>query len=175
MAELTAPRPSVKVRYYRMRNRLKDKAAGLGGNDALLELDAAAMMRAEELLSAASEDYPDWALKTVDELARQHQICVSNRASCHEAFDYLRRAAHDLKGQGATFGYPLVTHIAQSLHQFVSPSERPTDVQLDIIKAHIDAMRAVLRERVRGDGGAIGKALMMGLDAAIQKGRNIRA
>ena len=39
---------------------------------------------------------------------------------------------------------------------------------VEIVKAHIDAMRAVLREKVSGDGGEIGRALLESLNKAIE-------
>jgi Hpt domain len=160
---------AVKVRFYRFRNRLKEKAAGQGGGDAVMEFDAAALAKAEELLSQASEDYPDWALKSVAELAALHKKCVEGPDQHRDSFERIRRVAHDLKGQGATFGYPLVTSVAQSLHRFVSPNDNASEAQMEIIKSHVDAMRVILKDKVKGDGGQVGPVLLTGLNNAIKK------
>ena len=44
-----------------------------------------------------------------------------------------------------------------------------TDSHLEIIKAHIDAMNAVISERVQGDGGETGRLLEQALEQAIAK------
>ena len=44
-----------------------------------------------------------------------------------------------------------------------------TDNQVEVVKAHVDAMRAVIREKVSGDGGQVGKELLAGLKAAVQR------
>ena len=41
------------------------------------------------------------------------------------------------------------------------------DNAVEIVKAHIDAMRAVLREKISGDGGAIGRELAKSLTEAV--------
>ena len=43
------------------------------------------------------------------------------------------------------------------------------DKQIELVKSHLDAMRAVIRGRVSGDGGEIGQKLTEGLSSAIEK------
>jgi chemotaxis protein histidine kinase CheA len=169
MAEPEQKKPAIKVRLYRFRNKLKDKTAGLGSSEGFVEIDAAAMRRAEEALLSAAEDYPDWVMTTITKLSNLHQMCVDNPPARRPTFEQIRRIAHDLKGQGGTFGYPLVTSFATSLHRFASMREGIEDEHVEIIKAHIDSMRAVVRDRVSGDGGDIGIALAKGLDEVIKR------
>ena len=46
---------------------------------------------------------------------------------------------------------------------------REDDNAVEIVKCHVDSMRAILREKVAGDGGEQGKALVAGLRASINK------
>jgi chemotaxis protein histidine kinase CheA len=169
MANETVKKTAVKVRYYRFRNRLKDKTAGIGSSEGFIEIDAAAMRRAEEALAAAAQDYPDWVMETINKLVDLHELCLTNPPARRPTFDQIRRIAHDLKGQGGTFGYPLVTSFATSLHRFASMREGIETEHVEIIKAHIDAMRAVVRDRVSGDGGEIGKDLAKSLKDVIKR------
>ena len=84
-------------------------------------------------------------------------------------FEEINLIAHELRGQGGTFGYPLITLFGKSLYDVTKPPCRHTDADLEIVKAHIDTMRAVLREKIEGDGGEIGQALFKALRAAIAK------
>ena len=43
------------------------------------------------------------------------------------------------------------------------------DASLEIVRAHIDTMRAVLREKIGGDGGELGQQLFKALKMAIAK------
>ena len=51
---------------------------------------------------------------------------------------------------------------------------REDDAQVEIVKAHVDAMRAVLREKIAGDGGEIGKELIKALREGIEKQEKAR-
>lgn len=160
----------VKVRYYRFKNKLKDKTAGLGvDSQAVNALDPEAMARAEAALSEMSEEYPDWVKTIIDKLAAQHRSAVDTPHERRGSFEKIRRIAHDMKGQGGTFGYPLITDFASSLYDFTGPNVGMTDNHVEIIKAHIDSMRVVINERIEGDGGENGQLLKKGLHQAIEK------
>ena len=51
---------NVKVRIYRMRSKLKDKAGGLGKGNETGSLAAASLAAAEAEFEKMAEDYPDW-------------------------------------------------------------------------------------------------------------------
>jgi len=157
----------VSVRFYRFSNRLREKTAGLGGEVA--EISPEALARAEAALTDMAEDYPDWVLGLVDCLAEQQKACVDEPDERRTYFKEIHRIAHDMKGQGGTFGYPLITVFADSLFGFSHVTGQMSDSQVEIIKAHIDAMRAVIKDRIKGDGGDIGKQLTEELERAIQK------
>jgi chemotaxis protein histidine kinase CheA len=160
-----------KVRFYRGRNKLKDKTAGLGGGSDVIKLDEMALAKAEAIFQEMAEDYPDWVGGVLQNLAELHRRCVDTPEERRRLFEDITRIAHDLKGQGGTFGFPLISAFAASLNRFSTLRSNIQDAHVDIIKAHIDAMRAVIRERVRGDGGDIGKALAQGLETVIAKYR----
>ena len=84
-------------------------------------------------------------------------------------FEEISLIGHELRGQGGTFGYPLITIFGKSLYDVTKAPCRQDDANLEIVKAHIDTMRAVLREKIEGDGGAVGQALFKALKMAISK------
>ncbi len=158
------------VRYYRFTNRLKEKAAngvnlssGEQGSIALEALEAA-----EAEFDRMAEDYPDWVQGHIKRLNEHLAHCLKAPESRHNQFKSLLEIAHDMKGQGGTFGYPLISHFGESLYQFTKPRETYTDDDVEIVKAHIDAMNAVIKGRVKGNGGQVGKELLSSLNAAIE-------
>ncbi|MGK2285876.1 Hpt domain-containing protein [Pedomonas sp. V897] len=173
MAEMrVSNKPTVKVRFYRLRNRLKEKAVGLGpGADEVYYLDEQALEAAQRIFEQMAEDYPDWVNGQLNTLYELHRRCVDSPEQRRALFEQITALAHDLKGQGGTFGYPLVTAFATSLNRFSAIRQDITDNHVEIIKAHIDAMRAVIRDRIKGDGGKIGTALQRGLEQVIEKYR----
>ena len=84
-------------------------------------------------------------------------------------FRRIQELAHEMRGQGGTFGYPLITTFGKSLHMFTGRKAGRTDSHLVIVKAHIDAMNAVISGRVQGDGGETGRLLERALEEAIAK------
>lgn len=160
----------VKVRFYRMKNKLKEKTAGLSNMDgAEIEFDEGLLASAQEALNELAEDYPDWVMGEIDELFEVHRRCVDDEINRKSYFERINRAAHDMKGQGGTFGYQLITDFSEGLYNFTTTGAGLSDSHVDIIKAHIDAMRVVIRERIKGDGSEMGSELKKGLEATVVK------
>ena len=163
-------KPGVKVRFYRVKNRLKEKASGLGLDaNAEIEFDEDLLSEAEEALNEMAEDYPDWVMSVIDELFEVHRRCVDDEVNRKGYFERINSIAHDMKGQGGTFGYQLITDFAEGLYGFTSAGAGLSDDHVEIIKAHIDAMRVVIRERIEGNGGDIGGELKKGLEQSVAK------
>jgi hypothetical protein len=79
------------------------------------------------------------------------------------------KLVHDMRGQGGSFGFPLITRIAGSYCRFVESLENVDPGALEICQAHANAMRAVLLNNVTGSGGSIGTQIADGLEKAVQK------
>jgi len=58
--------------------------------------------------------------------------------------DALARAAHDLKGQAATLGFPLVSEVCASLVTLLGPDFGPKS--LTLAGSHVRAVKAIMRE-----------------------------
>jgi chemotaxis protein histidine kinase CheA len=155
------------VRFYRFKNRLKEKTAGLAPGQVGISQEA--LEAAEKALTKMAEDYPDWVSGLIVKLQEQHGRCVDTPEKRRECFEEIHHIAHDMKGQGGTFGYPLITVFADSLYGFTYQRDEITDSQVELVKSHLDAMRAVIRGRVSGNGGEIGEKLTQTLNDAIQK------
>ena len=160
----------VSVRFYRFKNKLREKTIGLAkmDNDDIA-FDEDLMEKAMAVLDDMAEDYPDWVAGLIQQLADVHRRCVDTPEQRFQHFEQLHAIAHDMRGQGGTFGYPLMSNFADGLYDFTGVSAATSDKNVEIIKAHIDAMRLVIKDRISGDGGDIGSQLKLGLEAAIKK------
>lgn len=72
--------------------------------------------------------------------------------------------AHDMRGEGGTYGFPLVTDIAGSLCTLLEGSEEADRPPHEAIAVHITALKLVMANSIEGDGGAQGAELLRGLE-----------
>lgn len=71
------------------------------------------------------------------------------------------RTAHEIKGQGSTFGYNLISAIGASLCRLIRQREKLQAAEFDRrALAHCTAIGAVLDKDIKGDGGRDGAALL---------------
>ncbi|MGE5147178.1 MAG: hypothetical protein ACM3N5_10535, partial [Candidatus Eiseniibacteriota bacterium] len=82
--------------------------------------------------------------------------------------------AFDMKGPGGTFGYALISRIGDLLCAFLSRTLVAGERELKLIGLHIDALATVIRESIEGDGGEIGRVLLIELEHAAAKVRDQR-
>ncbi|MGB0670813.1 MAG: response regulator [Rhodospirillales bacterium] len=162
------PSKETDVWYFRLPNSLQQKVGGLGRVSGGT-LPANLLEEAESSLKRAQLDFTDWALNYLADLSNlcAEALLIEGRRAHH--FEKINLLAHELRGQGGTFGYPLVSMFGKSLYDITLEGCREDNNAVEIVKAHIDAMRAVLREKISGDGGDIGRALMKGLRDSIHK------
>ena len=167
-----AGKSRVRVRFYRVHNSVRDKASGgRGGGGEVGTLSKEALERAEAEFTKMAEDYPDWVGTYIKQL---YQELVGAKEKSPEQrtpfFVRINQVAHELKGQGGTFGYPLISTFGKSLFDLTSAREGSiSENQLNIAKSHIDAMQAAIKGRIAGDGGAMGAELVKSLNDAIAK------
>ena len=84
--------------------------------------------------------------------------------------DAVWRAAHDLKGMGGTYGYPLVTQLAASLCRLTETEAGKSAARVNpaLVDAHVDGLRAALRDRIASDAHPLGRALVQTLEAKVR-------
>ena len=127
------------------------------------DLYPAALARAEAALANLSDRYLGWAEADLIRL----ENCLAEVLSHPEGrADHLARLfgiAHDMKGQGTTFDYPLVSELGNRLCRLLETVPQPTADDLGRIAALAAAMGRVIRERLAGDGGAAGRSLLESL------------
>src|SRR5438552_10614360 len=106
--------------------------------------------RAEKALAGLSGEFKNWMAIEADRLSAAHAAILMegfNDATREELF----RAAHDIKGDAATFGYPSAGAAAESLCRIVEHAPELDKVPSDLIAHHINAIQAIVRERTKLD------------------------
>lgn len=164
------PTSPTDVWYFRLPNRLKEKVAGSLKFNEGGELPKDILEKAEKALERDALDFADWAMSYIGKLSNLSQECTTKPSALRRHyFDEINLIAHELRGQGGTFGYPLISIFAKMLYDYTQPGCREDNNSIEIVKSHIDSMRAVIRDRVSGDGGQIGKDLLKALKIAIDR------
>lgn len=106
--------------------------------------------RAEKALASLSGEFKDWMAIEADRLSVAHTEVVKTGFT-DIARQELFRAAHDIKGDAATFGYPSAGAVAESLCRIIEHAPDLNKVPSDLIAHHINAIQAIVRERTRLD------------------------
>lgn len=167
-SKVDKPKRPSDVWYFRLPNALRDKVGGLGTTETgECPLDLVA--EAEASLERTALDFTNWALGYLGRLSQLCEEALQGSGRRKKHFDEIHLVALELRGQGGTFGYPLVSVFAKMLFDLTGEGCREDDNAVEIVKAHIDAMRAVLRERIAGDGGQVGRELLKSLQAGVDR------
>jgi len=106
--------------------------------------------RAEAALAEMSSEFKSWMGIETDRLAAAHAAILRNgftSATREELF----RAAHDIRGDAATFGFPSASAAAESLCRIIEHAPDLDQVPSDLIALHINAIQAIVRERTKLD------------------------
>jgi HPt (histidine-containing phosphotransfer) domain-containing protein len=106
--------------------------------------------RAEKALEALSSEFVSWMDSECDRLDKARAAIVSGGFSKANK-DALFHAAHDIKGEAATFGFPLVAKAADSLCRLIEHTPDATRIPIVLVDQHVDAVRAIYREYSRSD------------------------
>jgi HPt (histidine-containing phosphotransfer) domain-containing protein len=115
--------------------------------------------RAEKALETLSSEFGGWMDEECNRLdAARKQIQAQGLNE--KTRDLLFHAAHDIKGEADTFGYPLAAPLAKSLCRLIEHTRDMNRIPLTLIDQHVDAIRAIVRENARPDAEQIGASLI---------------
>ena len=141
----------------------KDKAAVVNHGDheviipenklrAAVSEDAAeddARARAEKALAALSPEFGARMDSEGDRLDGRGDILRDGFTDANK--EALFRAAHDIKGEAATFGFAAVASAAESLCRLIEHAPELDRIPSALIDQHVDAVRAIYREYGQSD------------------------
>lgn len=126
---------------------LRDRAMSIGGGSKD-GFDTTALERAEQALQELEVDFSNWMRDESVKLEAAREIFHKDPTE-EDNQQALYRASHDIRGQGKTFGYPLAAELADGLCDLIDGAEKVDAKVIELVDAHIDAIRAVVRDDVR--------------------------
>lgn len=152
---------SSSVQVIQVPNTLRMKVGGrLGG------IDPAAIAKAEAALKSLSVNFAQWMNDELDKLEAA-RTRVRTEGLTMETCETLYLRAHDLKGLGATYEFPIVSRLGGSLCKLIDDPETRCNAPLFLIDAHIDAIKAAVNGGIRSADHPTGKAMVDELDTRV--------
>ncbi len=146
------------VEMFMPPNTLKAKMGGTGKG-----VDADAIKRAEAAVDELKTEFQDWVSADVAKLGEARDRFAEQRSK--KTAGQLFRASHDIKGQAATFNFPLIARVAVSLCKLIEESRSLDALPLNLIDAHVQAIRVIFRDKIQDNVNPTAIALAEELEA----------
>lgn len=118
--------------------------------------------KAEAAVDALRDSYKDQFRKDVDQMFSVWAK-LDDGADRRQVMDEIYAIAHNVKGQGGSFGYDFVTALGSSLCRFLRATSTSSDDDLKIVHAHLDALARAVADDMSGDGGTRGRKILQDL------------
>lgn len=160
-----AATPSKGAEFVTPPNYLKMKVGGGGiDKEAIKEAEIAVQVLGHKM-------YAKWADDDLGRMRVSFEELKATNLDDPDSVKKMLRICWDMKGLGGTFGYPLVTTITHYLSNYLEHclNAEGARVSTAVVSPHIDALYVVLSQKISGDGGAIGRELVSGLEKVVLK------
>ncbi len=141
-------------------NNLKKKIPARGGID-----PEKAFAQADKIIKNMSSEYLNKLGEDVILLEKLGAAYIKDRSE--QSLESLFRLVHNMRGQGATFGYPLITEIGRSFCRYVKELDESKQVKPALIDQHVAAMRVVYKQSIQGAGDQVSKQVVAALNEVV--------
>ena len=129
-------------------------------------IDPSAIAKAEAALKSLSGNFTQWLHDEVVKLDAARQR-VRDEGVNVETMETLYLRAHDLKGLGTTYEFPLITRIGASLCRLIDDKDKRLTVSMALVDAHIDGIKAAVRDDIKTDEHPVGRVLIEELERKV--------
>jgi len=152
--------PSAQPKFITPPNKLKAKVGGGG-------IAPERIKQAQKFISTNSVDFIPHAttfLKLVTEFATEAK-------NSRENFDRnkLANPIMQLKANGGMFQYTLISHVADICLRFVEAIDEMNNDAYQVIQAHVNTISIIINNKMTGNGGKEGGALIKELEKACRR------
>jgi chemotaxis protein histidine kinase CheA len=138
-----------------LRKKVKQRASKAGDVDPVAAAEAA--------LARMADSFDGWMSEETQRLAELWTAADLTDYE-EEAREALYRAAHDIKGQAATMGFPVAGRIAGSLCRLLEGIDGPDRLPRELVRQHVQSVRAIIVENAREETSKTAKLLAERLD-----------
>jgi chemotaxis protein histidine kinase CheA len=127
-------------------NDLKERCLRPGNEN---EAARQAIANAEKAMEKLSVNFDDWMATESVQLAKARDTAKSSEFAQKELLE-LFQAAHNMKGQTTTLGYPFADEICSSLCRLIDALPDKSRLPIELVDQHVDAVRALVIEGAKG-------------------------
>ena len=131
-----------------------------------------ALKDADQMLQEKQAYYINWVEADINSLGRAYQSLASavNLDEDHDPHkNDVYKLSYNMKSQGGTFKYPLVTYVMDNLCKFLDVTETIDDHGLRVVELHISAVTQVVTHKLSGKGGKMGLEVIRGLTKVVEQ------
>jgi len=146
-------------------NVLKEKV----GTDGKGAIDVEAIEKAQEVIASLADSYLDSVVEDFRKINEAFEKLEAATGDRKEELMGVFQEALNLKGQGGSFGYDLMTAIGNELCLLIEKLDKAGPREVEAIKLHIHSMELVIGEDMKGKGGKAGEKMLAGLQQVCDK------
>ena len=156
---------NTKAQFIRPPHSLRKAVVG----DGPARMDPTLLQKAEAVVEEMEENFPTWADEYLDQMREALDEAQSDPEAMQDQIQRIFTLVMDLKGQAGSYGYQMLTELGDLLKKYTEDLTQIDQRDSQIIEAHIDAIRLVFTQKVRGHGGDVGAALLKDIERAVKK------
>ena len=131
-----------------------------------MKIDAQVFERAQAVIDRLSVEYRERAQQDLENLYMEMELVQTDESDRPQHLKNVRAVLHDMRGQGGTFGLPLITRIAKSLGTYLKSEEAMENPSFEIAQAHLEAIRRVLAENITDQDSERGRQIIEDLQTS---------
>ena len=147
-------------------NTLKSKVK-IGGPGAI---SPDMLEKAEQVIAGLSDSYLDWVQEDIKKISAAFEELKAGKGDQKKILENIFRISHDMKGQGGSFGYNLMTAVGNELCRMLEKLPSPIGpAHIEAIGVHIDSLKLIIAQKMKGDAGQTGAAILAGLQKVSAK------
>ncbi|HAT36131.1 MAG TPA: hypothetical protein DCS82_10465 [Rhodospirillaceae bacterium] len=128
---------------------------------------AAAIAKADAIVANVAKEFEDSLTDEFAELDRLFEIYSKSNSS--QDLDAIFRRIHNLRGQGTTLGFPLISRIGTSFCRYMIERPDGIDVKPTIIEQHLAALRCVYQQRIEDVGDKVSQEVASALEQVVDQ------
>lgn len=119
---------------------------------------------AEAALERLSSHFGNWMDNETKDLLSAWD-CLQSEGLSEDTLAPLFQAAHNIKGQALTLGFPLVGQVAAGFCHLIETVPSADKLPLELAERYVEAIRAMVMEGAKDDGNKTGVELLESLES----------